>query len=121
MHRPHLNHRARPADAPPEVVGHALSAGEADPNMCAGVWPAVPAHDGPRALTEIDTRALSGSAGKVALYLCAGPAAHYIVHVESEDGRILAVITTDTRAEALEAYRHPFARPDVPDIFSEAA
>jgi hypothetical protein len=25
------------------------------------------------------------------------------------------------RAEALDAYLHPFARPDVPDIFSEAA
>jgi hypothetical protein len=25
------------------------------------------------------------------------------------------------RAEALDAYLHPFARPDVPDIFSGAA
>jgi len=36
------------------------------------------------------------------------------------DGRV-ATITAAMRAEALDAYLYPFARPDVPDIFSEAA
>jgi hypothetical protein len=120
--RHHLNHSVRTDSTPPEVLGHALAAGEADPAMRAGVWPAAPGPDSPAALTEIDARRITGNAGQVALYLCAGPAAaQYAVHVQAEDGRILAVITTDSRAEALEAYRHPFARPDVPDIFSEAA
>lgn len=121
MSRPHLNHRARPSSAPPEVLGHALTPGEADTNMYAGVWPAVPAPDRPGVLAEVDSRALTGNAGKVSLYLSAGAAAQrYVVRVESEGGRILAVITTATRADALEAYRHPFARPDVPDVFSQA-
>jgi hypothetical protein len=122
MPRPHPNHRARPAVAPPEVLGHTLTAGEADPALCAGVWPAVPGPDCPTALTEVDARTLTGNAGRVRLYLSTGSAAgHCVVHVESEDGRILAVITTESRAEALDAYRHPFARPDVPDVFGEAA
>lgn len=122
MSRPHSNYRAQPAIAPPEVLGQALTPGEADPTLSAGVWPDVPAPDLPSVLAEVDSRALTGNAGKVSLYMPAGPAAqHYVVQVESEGGCILAEITTATRADAVEAYRHPFARPDVPNIFSDAA
>jgi hypothetical protein len=41
--------------------------------------------------------------------------------VSSAEGERLASIAAETAAEALEAYRHPFARPDVPDIFGRAA
>jgi hypothetical protein len=76
----------------------------------------------PATLTEVDARSICGNGGQVALYLSVGPVAqHYVVRVEAEDGETVASITTDTRAEALDAYRHPFARPDVPDIFAEAA
>jgi hypothetical protein len=96
------------------VVAHA------DAN--AGYWPAVPAPEVPARLTEVDARSIAGHGAKVALYLSVGSAAqHYVVHVESADGGTLASITADTRAEALDAYRHPFARHDVPDIFSEGA
>jgi hypothetical protein len=41
--------------------------------------------------------------------------------VASADGERIASIVAETPDEALDAYRHPFARPDVPDIFSRAA
>jgi hypothetical protein len=73
-------------------------------------------------LTEVDARHIPGSAGTVTLYLSADPAApQYVVDVERAEGESVARIAADTRAEALAAYLHPFARPDVPDIFSEAA
>jgi hypothetical protein len=48
-------------------------------------------------------------------------AQHYLVDVEGVEGGRVATITAAMRAEALDAHLHPFARPDVPDIFSEAA
>jgi hypothetical protein len=88
----------------------------------AGFWPAVPAPEGPAKLTEIDSRSIAGHSVEVALYFSVGSAEqHYVVHVEGTDGRALARIRTDSRADALDAFRHPFARPDVPDIFGEAA
>jgi hypothetical protein len=40
--------------------------------------------------------------------------------VASAQGEKVASIAAATPAEALEACRHPFARADVPDIFSAA-
>jgi hypothetical protein len=101
-------------EEPAPVVAHA------DTN--AGLWPAVPAPDLPARLTEVDARSIPGHGAKVALYLSVGSAAqHYVVRIETADGGTLATITADTRADALDAYRHPFARSNVPDIFSEAA
>jgi hypothetical protein len=72
-------------------------------------------------LTEVDSRRIAGNAGTVTLYLAADSAAPgYLVDVEGAEGEPIASIGAWTRAEALEAYRHPFARPDVPDIFSRA-
>ena len=63
-----------------------------------------------------------GTAPRSALYLSVGGATqHYVVVVENAVGETLAEIATDSRAEALDAYVHPFARADVPDIFGEAA
>jgi hypothetical protein len=121
MYRSHFNSRTRIA-ASPEVVAHASTAGQAHPDVRCGVGPAVPAPDRLTPLREVDSRGIDGHAGKVALYLARGPIAEqYVVEVEGVDGRILAMITAETRAEALDAYLHPFARTDVPDIFSEAA
>jgi hypothetical protein len=48
-------------------------------------------------------------------------AQHYLVDVERVEGGRVAMINAAMRAEALDAYLHPFARPDVPDVVSEAA
>jgi hypothetical protein len=95
---------------------------EAHADATAGVWPAVPSSDLPTRMTEVDARSIDGHGGTVALYLSVGSAAQqYVVVVENAVGETLVEISTDSRAEALEAYRHPFARLDVPDIFGEAA
>jgi hypothetical protein len=87
----------------------------------AEIWPAVPAFELPARLTEVDARTLECSAGTVTLYLSVGPAAQqYVVQVESAAGETVARITSKTRVEALDAFRHPFARPDVPDVFAAA-
>jgi hypothetical protein len=114
-------YRSQPLISPLEALDEAAPViAHADAN--AGLWPAVPAPELPARLTEIDARSIAGHSAKVALYLSVGSAAqHYVVHVESADGGTLARVRADTRAEALDAYRHPFARHDVPDIFSEAA
>jgi hypothetical protein len=73
-------------------------------------------------LTEVDTRKITGNGGTVTLYLSASTEARrYLVDVASAKGETIATIVAETPAEALDAYRHPFARPDVPDIFSKAA
>jgi hypothetical protein len=69
---------------------------------------------------EVDTRRLAGSAGTVTLYLSPSAEARYLVDVASAQGEKVASIAAATPAEALEACRHPFARADVPDIFSAA-
>jgi hypothetical protein len=75
----------------------------------------------PARMTEVDARSIVGHGGTVALYLSVGAATQeYVVVVENAAGETLAEIPTDTRSEALDAYRHPFARPDVPDLFNEA-
>jgi hypothetical protein len=95
---------------------------EAHVDAAAGVWPAVPASELPPRMTEVDARSIVGHGGTVALYLSVGAATQqYVVVVENAVGETLAEITADTRADALDAYRHPFARLDVPDIFGEAA
>jgi hypothetical protein len=95
---------------------------EAHVDAAAGVWPAVPSSDLPARMTEVDARRIPGHSANVALYLSLGGATQqYVVVVENAVGETLAEITTDSRAEALDAYVHPFARADVPNIFSEAA
>lgn len=72
-------------------------------------------------LTEVDTRSISGGAATVTLYFSArSPALSYLVDVVSAEGESIASIAAETPAEALEAYKHPFARVDVPDVFSRA-
>jgi hypothetical protein len=72
-------------------------------------------------LTEVDSRRIAGNVGTVTLYLAAESVApRYRVDVEGAEGERIASINAATRAEAVEAYRHPFARPDVPDIFGRA-
>jgi hypothetical protein len=120
MHRSHPIHLTHTAVAPAEALDE-LGSLSRRAHTDAGIWPAVPAFELPERLTEVDARSLAGHAGTVTLYLSVGAAAHqYVVHVESAAGETLARITTETRVEALDAYRHPFARPDVPDIFSRA-
>jgi hypothetical protein len=88
----------------------------------AGVWPTVPTANLPARMTEVDARSIAGQDGTVALYLSVGAATQqYVVIVENAVGETLAEITTDSRPDALDAYLHPFARADVPDVFSEAA
>jgi hypothetical protein len=92
---------------------------EAHVDADAGVWPAVPSSELPARMTEVDARSIGG--GTVALYLSVDAASQqYVVAVENAVGETLAEITTDSRTEALDAYLHPFARANVPDIFSEA-
>jgi hypothetical protein len=94
---------------------------EAHVDAAAGVWPAVPAAHLPARMTEVDARSIIGHGGTVFLYLSVGVSTQqYLVVVENAVGETLSEITTATRAEALDAYRHPFARPDVPDIFAAA-
>jgi hypothetical protein len=72
-------------------------------------------------LTEVDSRTIAGNGGTVTLYLADSVFPRYRVDVDGAEGERIASIGAGTRAEALDAYRHPFARPDVPDIFSRAA
>lgn len=122
MHSSHPIHRPQPAADPLEaLVESASGSGQAHADAAAGVWPVVPARELPAILTEVDARSIAGNAGTVTLYLSVGPVAqHYVVHVQSAAGESIASITVETRAEALDAYLHPFARPDVPDVFSRA-
>jgi len=106
----------------PAVASDERAAVEAHVDANAGIWPAVPAPELPAGLTEVDARALGVNTGRVALYLClCAGSQHYVVQVESARGEPLARITAETRLDALDVYHHPFARPDVPDIFGEAA
>lgn len=120
MYRSHSIHRTQPAGAPLEaLVERPSTSGQAHADAAAGVWPVVPARELSTILTEVDARSIAGNAGTVTLYLSVGPVAqHYVVDVQSAAGESIASITVETRAEALDAYLHPFARPDVPDIFS---
>ena len=73
-------------------------------------------------LTEVDARPIAGHGGTVTLYLSASPAApRFLVAVASAEGEMIAGIAAETPAEALDTFRHSFARPDVPDIFGTCA
>jgi hypothetical protein len=73
-------------------------------------------------LIEVDARPIAGNGGTVTLYLSASPGAPpFLVAVVSPEGEMIAGISAETPAEALDAFRHSFARPDVPDIFSRCA
>jgi hypothetical protein len=83
---------------------------------------AVDSHRPSERLTEVDTRSLRGNAGTVTLYLSADPLTpRFIVDIENAQHDSITSIGLDTGAEALEAYLHPFARADVPDVFGRAA
>ena len=63
---------------------------------------------------EIDTRPILGNGGSIMLV---SNDEGYCVNVVNWEGEQIAAITAANTAEALDAYRHPFARPEVPDIF----
>ncbi len=71
------------------------------------------------ALREIDSRAIPGNGGRVSLIDADQTGCEYdlFVRVYGPDGSLIAEIEAESPADALDAYRHPFARPDVPDIF----
>jgi hypothetical protein len=119
MHRSYPIHLPRPAEAP-EFEG-ASGPVHADGDAAAEAAPTDVAHEHVL-LTEVDTRSIPGNAGTVTLYFSASPAARrYLVDVVSAEGENIASIAAETPAEALEAYKHPFARLDVPDVFSRAS
>jgi hypothetical protein len=71
-------------------------------------------------LREIDTRPILGNGGNVALYMPAKTSSENIVFsvlITDCQGELVHTILTDTREDALEAYWHPFARQDTPDMF----
>jgi hypothetical protein len=123
MHRSHLSHPPRTAASPLGALpGSAPDSSQARPDAAAAVWPCVPDPASATTLTEVDVRSVGANFGRVALYLALGPTTeHYLVRIETDDGEPVVTIAAETRVDALDAYRHPFARPGVPDIFSEAA
>lgn len=66
---------------------------------------------GDKMLTEVDTRKIHGTEWEVTLWM---DGERYSVTVHG-----LPITTTESRSEALDAYRHPFANPATPDVFSE--
>ena len=123
MHRSRLSHPPRTAASPRGALpASEPDSGQARPDAAAAVWPCVPDVGRPATLIEVDVRSVGANFERVALYLAVGPATeHYLVRIETAEGEPIVTIAVDTRADALDAYRHPFARPGVPDIFSEAA
>jgi hypothetical protein len=119
MYRPHPIPRPHhPTGAPRKALAE-RGPGQARGDAAAAAAPNVSTEDCRALLTEVDSRRIAGNAGTVTLYLAAESVAlRYLVNVESAQGERIASIATGTPAEALEAYRHPFARTDVPDIFS---
>lgn len=72
-------------------------------------------------LREIDTRTIAGNGGTVTLYDRRPTYADfYTVAIDGPNGEYVARIECATTKEALDAFLHPFARPDVPDIFARA-
>jgi hypothetical protein len=117
MHRSYPIYLPLPDESP--ALERTLGSGLADEDTADRAWRS----EGSPMLTEVDTRIITGNGGTVTLYLAAAsvPAPRYLVDVASAKGETIASIAAETAAEALEAYRHPFARPDVPDIFGRAA
>jgi hypothetical protein len=118
MYRPHPIPRPQPPTGAPRKTlaerGPGQARGDATAAAVAAFFP-----EDCRALLTVDSRRIAGNAGTVTLYLAAESVApRYLVNVDSATGERIASIVTGTPAEALEAYRHPFARTDVPDIFS---
>jgi hypothetical protein len=109
-----------PTSAPPTTLGEpGSSLWPARGDAAAGAVPAVSAEDRQALLTEVDSRCIAGNAGTVTLYMAAQPhAPRYLVDVDGAGGEHIARIATETPAEALDAFRHPFARSEVPYIFS---
>jgi hypothetical protein len=121
MYRLDHHTRAQPSIAAQTTLGEPGSGVGPTRGDAAAAVPIVSAAEGLALLTEVDSRRIAGNAGTVTLYLTADcAAARYLVDVESAAGEPVARIATATPAEALEAYRHPFASPDVPDIFRSA-
>lgn len=69
-------------------------------------------------LTEIDTRTIPGNGGQVAWHFNAPDGPHYVL-VTRPSGEGEVTLELATGQEALDAFLHPFARPDVPDVFKD--
>lgn len=124
MYRLHPIPRIQPPTATPRTtLGERESGfGQAHGGAAAAAVPAVFAEDCRALLTEVDSRRIAGNAGTVTLYLAAESVAlRYLVDVDGAEGERIASIASGTPAQALEAYRHPFARAEVPDIFRRTA
>jgi hypothetical protein len=63
---------------------------------------------------EIDTRAIPGI-GEICWRLEDGC---HTVTVTDEEGAVAASLVANDGASARELFRHPFARPAVPDLFA---
>lgn len=72
-------------------------------------------YDPHQLVSEIDQRTIPGNGGTVTLWKVQDS---YSILVEGPDGREVASIVAHNPAEALDAYRHTFARPEVPNIFA---
>jgi hypothetical protein len=68
-------------------------------------------------LRVIDTRPILGNGGEIALVDSGIRPDDYVIEVSDCDGSVIATIEATNKAEALDAYRHPFARSHVPNIF----
>jgi hypothetical protein len=66
------------------------------------------------ATIEIDTRAIPG-VGEVRWQL---EDEGHVITVTDADGAVQARLCVGDGAAAREAFRHPFARPGVPDLFA---
>ena len=65
-------------------------------------------------ILEIDTRKISGHGGEVSWHLDDGV---HIVSVSDVEGTVLAALCVEDGGVARELFRHPFARPAVPNLF----
>jgi hypothetical protein len=65
---------------------------------------------------EIDTRKIAGNGGEVTWHLAAN--GRHTVRVFDNLGRRMAELSFERGAEARDAFEHPFARSDVPDVFA---
>lgn len=76
-------------------------------------------------LREIDTRTIPGNGGRVVWELWDGENGLadpcHLVHVWGAGDQHIITLDSLTPQEALDAFLHTFARPDVPDVFARTA
>lgn len=68
-------------------------------------------------LREIDSRTVPGSGVTVELVMDDDRPGFYLVFVKDAQGRNVSTLGALTAEQAIEAFRHPFAHADVPDVF----